>query len=109
MEALSLALQIATAVAVIRHYAPKVDGWLVPIVALLVGVVLVGLGSEGAWRAEAKLVIYATLEAVGGVRLLQLGAEKLGASMPTGTTVVNAPEARMVAVESMRPPPPVAP
>ncbi len=109
MDALALALQIATAVAVLRYYAPRIDGWLVPVAALVVGAVLVGLDSTGQWRADGKLLFFAVLEAVGGVKLLQRGAEKLGASMPAPTTVVNAPEAKMVAVESVRPPPPMFP
>ncbi len=103
-----LALQIVPIVAVLRHFIPKIDGWIVLVVAVAVSCGLVALRTPEITKPAIELALFAGFEAVGMVQLGKLALEKAGAVLPksTTTTVVNAPEAKMVAVESVRPPPP---
>jgi hypothetical protein len=100
----ALAVQVAMFIAIARYYQPKINGWIIPPLALVMAGVLVFLDSTGHFREDIKLALFSAAEAVGGVRLLQLAAEKMGASMPPGSNVVVG-EAKSVVVSNPPPPP----
>jgi hypothetical protein len=85
-----LVAQIVALVALIRKVFPSIDGtWRVALTALAISVLLVGLDVPDieSIRPAIKLALFAGAEAMGFVRMAQLGAEKIGASMPA--TVVH--------------------
>ncbi|MCC6647890.1 MAG: hypothetical protein IT374_20270 [Polyangiaceae bacterium] len=77
----------------IRTRLPRVDGLVVPIVAMVLGGSLGAFGSPDGWREALVHGVGVALAAIGGMTALGYAGSKIGAGLASGADSAGAPAA----------------
>lgn len=88
----------------IRTRLPRVDGLVVPFVAMTLGGSLAAIGSPDGWREALVHGVGVALAAIGGMTAVGYAGNKIGEGLAGGTKPTDAPAASPAASAPVEPP-----